>query len=105
MYDFSNRLKHLREIGGLNQLDVANRIGSTKSTISRYENNLMTPTLDVAVNLAKTFGVTLDWLAGYGELSQFDDNIPGEYVQIAEELYKNEIPVEKARKMIEILKG
>lgn len=64
MTKFSNRLKELRNEKGLSLRDLAEEIGTTKSTLSRYENDMRQPKQDVLEALADYFGVTIDYLLG-----------------------------------------
>ncbi len=59
-----NRITELREINGLSKADLAEKLGVTKSTITRYEADIMRPNLDMLLELREIFGVTLDWLVG-----------------------------------------
>lgn len=68
MYDFPRRIKYLREINGLDRKQFAEKINASAATVSRYENDRMRPTLENAIVIAKKFGVTLDWLAGDGDI-------------------------------------
>jgi transcriptional regulator with XRE-family HTH domain len=43
MIDIGARIKHLRQINGLSQADLAERAGLTKGTISQIERNLTSP--------------------------------------------------------------
>lgn len=58
-----DRLKELREDNNMTQEDLANLLEVTKSTISAYENNTITPSLDKLVKIANKFKVSLDYLA------------------------------------------
>lgn len=64
MYDFGLLLKQLREDKGLTQQQLAERINRNKTVISKYENNLQSPTLDTLIQFALIFNVSLDYLAG-----------------------------------------
>lgn len=64
MYDFGLLLKQLRENKGLTQAQLASKINRTKTVISKYENNLQTPTIDTLIELSVIFNVSLDYLAG-----------------------------------------
>lgn len=50
--DFGSRLKELRTQAGLTQLQLAQRMGITKSVVSFYELQERTPSPDVLVKLA-----------------------------------------------------
>lgn len=63
--DFGERLRRLRMANGLTQAELGRRIGRTVTAISKYESGAMKPTLDVAVDLAFEFRVSLDELFGY----------------------------------------
>ena len=64
VYDFGLRLKELREGKRLSQTDVANRLDVTRSTISGYENNTITPSLEQLVKLALLYNASLDYMMG-----------------------------------------
>lgn len=63
-YDFGARLKELREINKLSQLQLASRVGVRKETITRYEGNTKVPSLRRAAKLAKALNGSLDYLMG-----------------------------------------
>lgn len=64
IYDFGLRLKELRKKKKLSQSQVSTRLNITKSSISGYENNIITPSNDIIVKLALLYGVTTDYLLG-----------------------------------------
>ena len=64
VYDFGLRLKELRERRGLSQSEVADRLEVTRSTISGYERNTITPSLDQLVRLAVLYHASLDYMMG-----------------------------------------
>ena len=55
----------------MDRKEFAAKINASVSTISRYENNKMVPTLETARLIAEIFGTTLDWLAGDGNLEDY----------------------------------
>lgn len=65
MYDFGLRLKELREAKGLSQIDVGKRLDVTRSTISGYECNNITPSLEQLMRLAVLYNVSLDYMMGF----------------------------------------
>lgn len=69
IYGFDERLKALRAKHKFTQQYVAETIGVTKSTINRYENNSMPPSLESAIKLAIMFNVSLDYLVGLNKES------------------------------------
>ncbi len=64
MFDFGMRIKELRNNLNLSQSALGEKIGRTKSIVSCYENNTAVPPLEVLVNMAVVFNVSLDYLVG-----------------------------------------
>lgn len=64
MVDFGEKLKNLRIEKGFTQMQLAAHLGITKSVISAYESSLRSPSYDILIRLARTFGVTTDYLLG-----------------------------------------
>lgn len=64
MFDFGLRLRELRVQHKLSQEALGRKINRSKSVVSSYENNLKVPSLDILVNLAVLFNVSLDYLVG-----------------------------------------
>ena len=62
MVDCSEELRLLREARRLTQLQVANKVGVSKATISAYETASKAPSLEVIVRLARFYGVSVDYL-------------------------------------------
>lgn len=57
-----NKLKQLRLENGWTQQNVADKIGITKSAYSNIENQNRSPSLKVAVQLQKLFGLPIEKL-------------------------------------------
>ena len=64
VYDFGLRLKELRERKQLSQSDVAARLDVTRATISAYECNTITPSVEQLVKLAVLYNTSLDYMMG-----------------------------------------
>lgn len=64
MFDFGERLKNLRKENNWTQERLANKIGLSKTVISKYENNIQMPTLDTLIKMAVLFNVSMDYIAG-----------------------------------------
>jgi len=58
----NTRIKELRIEHGLGQAALANFVGSSQQTISRIENGKCVPPLDLIVNIAQHFKVTVDYI-------------------------------------------
>ena len=61
---FAETLKRIRRERGLSQDELAEKIGTSKQVISRYESGQRIPKISVAVQIAKALGVTLEELNG-----------------------------------------
>ena len=61
---FGARLRDLRTGRGLTQVQLASRLQVTKSVISAYETDVRLPSYDTLLAIARTFGVTTDYLLG-----------------------------------------
>ncbi|GIM48461.1 transcriptional regulator [Collibacillus ludicampi] len=59
MFDIGARLKELREKKGLSQSELADLSGVERGTISRIENNHLTPSLSTLITLCSSLEVTL----------------------------------------------
>lgn len=60
----NNNIKYLRDITGISQQSLANKIGIDRSTISRIENSEIETTLDNAIKIAEVFNIPLYYLVG-----------------------------------------
>ncbi|SEI12975.1 DNA-binding transcriptional regulator, XRE-family HTH domain [Halobacillus karajensis] len=63
----SQRLKYSRKTKGLTQNELANKIKTTKGTISNYENDYSTPSNEMLISLANALDVSVDYLLGRSE--------------------------------------
>lgn len=72
-YDFPRRLKYLREIYDLDRKQMADKLNTSVATLCRYENDKMRPTLEMAISISRVFNVTLDWLAGGGDITDIQN--------------------------------
>ena len=61
------RIRDLREDADLSQRELADLLHMHKTTYARYESGEREIPLNVAVNLAKFYQVSLDYLAGLEE--------------------------------------
>lgn len=64
MFELGVRLRQLREQRKWTQEDLGRKVDRSKSVICSYENGLKLPPLEILVQLAEIFHVSLDWLAG-----------------------------------------
>ena len=57
-------IKEIRLRRNLMQSDVANALGVSSVVYSRYETGARQPSIDILIQLADIFGVTVDYLLG-----------------------------------------
>lgn len=62
--DFPAILKMLREKNGYSQQQLADILHLSKNSISHYELGVCMPSIDVLINIADVFDVSLDYLLG-----------------------------------------
>lgn len=72
MVDFGITLKILRTQNNYTQVQLAQKLGLTKSVISAYETGLRLPSYDVLINIAKIFKVSTDYLLGMDNRQEID---------------------------------
>lgn len=59
-YEFSIRLRRLMVYKGINQAELAERIGTTQATLSRYLTGKRTPNLYILDKIAKALNCSID---------------------------------------------
>lgn len=94
----TRRLIELREGHGLNKLEMAKKLGVSKSTITRYETGDMKPNIDMLIRIKEVFGVSLDWIAG------FDTSEEYEYGTIIADCVKSDITPDDLSGCVEFIK-
>ena len=72
MVDFGNVLKTLRLKENMTQVQLAQKLGLTKSVISAYETGLRLPSYDVLIHIAKIYNVSTDYLLGLEHKQEID---------------------------------
>jgi len=61
---FAIRIKNLRQAKELNQVQLAEKLGVKKQSISNWENDNIMPSIDMLVRIADFFHVSTDYLLG-----------------------------------------
>lgn len=61
---FGRRLRELRKENGMNQIQLAEKLGVSRGSISFYENADRMPDLNLLERAAEFFDVTIDYLLG-----------------------------------------
>lgn len=65
------KIKDLRMKNKYTQLEFAEKLGVTKSSVSAYENDSRTPSYEVLIKMADIFGVSIDSIL----LGEADQNL------------------------------
>ncbi len=60
--DIGNRLVVMRDVLGIKQAELCKAIKVAQNRMSQYESGERRITLPVAIKLADTYGITLDWI-------------------------------------------
>ena len=61
----TNTIRALRDDAGLTQAELAKRIGVTRQTLIAIEQGRYSPSLEMAFQIARVFGVGLDEVFSY----------------------------------------
>jgi transcriptional regulator with XRE-family HTH domain len=65
--DFGPRIKLLRTQKGMTQLDLAKRLGVSKTIMSAYETGMRKPSYDVLMEMVLFFNVSMNWMFDSGD--------------------------------------
>lgn len=61
---FANRIKYLRQSQELNQVQLAEKLGVAKQSVSNWENDNIMPSVEMLEKIAYFFNVSTDYLLG-----------------------------------------
>jgi transcriptional regulator with XRE-family HTH domain len=75
MATFSERMRELRKEKRISLEKLAEMMGTTKATLSRYENSKRVPNIEFVEKLAKIFNVSVDYLLGHTDIRNPADEI------------------------------
>jgi transcriptional regulator with XRE-family HTH domain len=64
---FKDRVKELRQSKGWSQKEFSSQLGVAQSVIARYETGQKMASSDTLIDIAKLFGVSLDYLLGMSD--------------------------------------
>ena len=67
IYGLYEKIKNLRVNSGMDQVQLAKRLGITKSAVNSWETGTNSPSLSYIIKLAHIFGVSTDYLLGVNE--------------------------------------
>lgn len=61
---FANKVKYLRQSKELSQVQLAEKLGVAKQSVSNWENDNIMPSIEMLVKIADYFNVSTDYLLG-----------------------------------------
>ena len=61
---FASRIKYLRQSKELSQVQLAEKLGVKKQSISNWENDNIMPSVEMIIRIADHFHVSTDYLLG-----------------------------------------
>lgn len=77
----SKKIYELRMSFGWTQVQLAQKLGVTKQTVSNWENDNIQPSIDMLVKLSNVFNVSTDYLLGLTPTNSINvDGLPTEFV-------------------------
>lgn len=60
----NERIRELRVAAGLSQVELADKLGVSKQSVSNWENDNIQPSIEMLVKIARIFNVSTDYLLG-----------------------------------------
>lgn len=77
----SKNIYELRTSFGWTQVQLAQKLGVTKQTVSNWENDNIQPSIDMLIKISKTFNASTDYLLGLTSTKSINaDGLPTEFV-------------------------
>lgn len=58
----NEKIKELRKVFGISQVELAKELGVSKQCVSNWENGNVLPSIDMLIKIAKYFNVSTDYL-------------------------------------------
>lgn len=115
MSTFQDRIKQLRTEKGITQQDLSDKLGITKSILSKYENGHREPGREILNSLADFFDVSVDYLLGRTDRKEIyileKKDLPDElqdlgidYIGVAKEIKESGFSIEEIKELIEFAK-
>ncbi|MCX7749469.1 MAG: helix-turn-helix domain-containing protein [Clostridia bacterium] len=117
MSSFSETLRNLRKQQKEKQDTVGKAIGKSRETITKYENKLAEPDIETLVNIARHFGVSVDFLTGsldsnniiavHPNIKKYEKYLQNgnfeDFLKIASKIFDNEIDISDINSMVDNL--
>ncbi len=64
---FSENLRKLRSAAGLTQVELSDKLGVTKQSVSNWENGNIQPSVEMIIKISKVLNIKTDVLLGLDE--------------------------------------
>ena len=68
----NEQIRELRNIRGISQIQLANKLGVRKQSVSTWENDNILPSIEMLVKIANFFEVSTDYLLGLDKKRTLD---------------------------------
>lgn len=68
----NEQIRELRNIRGISQIQLANKLGVTKQSVSNWENDNILSSIEMLVKIANFFEVSTDYLLGLDKKRTLD---------------------------------
>lgn len=85
MTNIQQRLLDLRKEKGLTQEEVGAKLGVSPQSVSKWENGLTYPDIDLLPEIADLYDVSLDYLLGKDEARNRKDKTPTIHIKVKEQ--------------------
>jgi transcriptional regulator with XRE-family HTH domain len=73
MLDIGNKIIELRKAKDWSQAELAKAVEASRDIIGKYERNENSPSVEMALKIAKVFDVPVDYLLGEGKHASYDN--------------------------------
>ena len=101
---FGIRLKEIRKIKGITQVELAEMINTSQSAITDYELGKKFPTVPVIIRIAKALNVSADYLLGLTDNPQpWNNDLPESIIKRLQDCDKLKEDYDDLKHMVEQL--
>ena len=73
----NERIKKLRTLCGMSQVEMAAKLGISKQSVSNWENDNIQPSIEMLLKIARLFSVSTDYLLGIENPSRKTIDVTG----------------------------
>jgi len=73
MLDIGSKIIELRKAKDWSQAELAKAVEASRDIIGKYERNENSPSVEMALKIAKVFDVPVDYLLGEGKHASYDN--------------------------------